>query len=85
MWATGQSGGAPDRSCSLSYVPYGACSDSARAVGTVHCSMFTLAVDRWRCSHYSAWHTGQSGATPDSPVNYSGEAIPETRRWQVRS
>jgi hypothetical protein len=23
--------------------------------------------------------------TPDSPVNYSGEAIPKTQRWQVRS
>jgi hypothetical protein len=21
------------------------------------------------------WHTGQSGATPDSPVNYSGAAL----------
>jgi hypothetical protein len=25
------------------------------------------------------WHTGQSGATPDSPVNYSGVAFLETR------
>jgi hypothetical protein len=32
MWATGQSGGAPDRSSSLSGAPSGACSDSARAV-----------------------------------------------------
>jgi hypothetical protein len=39
---------------------------------TVHCSLFTFAVDCWRCSRYSAWHTRQSGATPDSPVNYSG-------------
>jgi hypothetical protein len=23
-----------------------------------HCSLFTFAVDRWRCSRYSAWHTG---------------------------
>jgi hypothetical protein len=62
-----------------------ACSDlCARSPCTVaHCSPF--ADDRWRCSRYSAWHTGQSGVTPDSPVNYSGEAIPETRRWQVRS
>jgi hypothetical protein len=37
-----------------------------------HYSLFTFAVDRWRCSRYSAWHTGQSGATPNSPVNYSG-------------
>jgi hypothetical protein len=72
MWATGQSRGAPDRSCSLSGAPSGACSDSTRAVDTVHCSLFTFAVDRWRCSRYSAWHTGQSSATPDSPVNYSG-------------
>jgi hypothetical protein len=30
-------------------------------------------------SRYSAWHTGQSNATPDSPVNYSGVTpqIPE--------
>jgi hypothetical protein len=69
MWATGQSGGAPDRSCSLSGAPSDACSDSVRSR---HCSLFTFAVDHWRCSRYSAWHTGQSGATPDSPVNYSG-------------
>jgi hypothetical protein len=51
-----------------------ACSDfcacSPRIVA--HCSPFVD--DRWRCSRYSAWHTGQSGATPDSTVNYSGEA-----------
>jgi hypothetical protein len=64
--------GPPDRSCSLSGAPSGACSDSTRAVRTVHCSLFTFVVDRWRCSRYSAWHTGQSDATPDSPVNYSG-------------
>jgi hypothetical protein len=55
-------------------------------IGPVHCpvrhlapaltlraqsALFTFAVDRWRCIRYSAWHTGQSGATPDSPVNYS--------------
>jgi hypothetical protein len=52
---------------------------SARAVAmfTVHCS---VADDR--CS---AWHTGQFGATPDSPVNYSGAASPNSRRWQVWS
>jgi hypothetical protein len=33
---TGQSGGAPNRSCSLSGAPSGACSDSTRAVDTVH-------------------------------------------------
>jgi hypothetical protein len=44
------------------------CARCPRAVA--HCSPF--ADNRWRCSRYSAWHTGQSGATPDSPVNYSG-------------
>jgi hypothetical protein len=33
---TGQSGGAPDRSYSLSGAPSSACSDTARAVNTVH-------------------------------------------------
>jgi hypothetical protein len=44
-----------------------------------HCSAFTGF--RWsrplRCSRCSA-------GTPDSPVNYSGVAFPETRRWRVR-
>jgi hypothetical protein len=31
------------------------------------------------------WHTGQSGATPDSPVNYSGVALqkPEAEQFKV--
>jgi hypothetical protein len=32
FWATGQSGGAPDRSCRLSGAPSGACLTSARTV-----------------------------------------------------
>jgi hypothetical protein len=44
MWDTGQSGGAPDRFCSLSGAPSGACSDSARVVGTVHCSLLQSTV-----------------------------------------
>jgi hypothetical protein len=90
--------GPPDRHCSLSGAPSGACLDSARAVRTVHYSLYTFAVDRWRCSRYSAWHTGQSGATPDSPVNYSGghfqkpeggkfgvdlSGAPDTVRWHT--
>jgi hypothetical protein len=78
-WATGQSGGAPDRSCSLSGAPSGACSNSARAVRTIHCSLFTFAVDRWCASRCSRWHTGHC------PVNYSGEQFPETRSRGVRS
>jgi hypothetical protein len=44
-----------------------------------HCSAFIGF--RWsrplRCSRCSA-------GTPDNPVNYSGVAFPETRRWRVR-
>jgi hypothetical protein len=54
---------------------------------SVHCSrsLFTFADDRWRSSCCSAWHTGQSGATPDSPVNYSGVALqnPEAEQFRV--
>jgi hypothetical protein len=57
------------------------CARSPRTVA--HCSPF--ADDRWRCSHYSAWHTRQSSATPDSQVNYSGGAprIPEVEQFRV--
>jgi hypothetical protein len=42
-----------------------------------HCSLLLTTVGA--VSRCSAWHTGQSEATPDSPVNYSGVApqIPE--------
>jgi hypothetical protein len=64
----------------------------------VHYSLFTFAVDRWRFSRYSDWHTGQSSATPDSPVNYRGgqfqkpeggkfgvdlPGAPDTVRWHT--
>jgi hypothetical protein len=72
--ATGQSGGAPDSHCSLSDAPSGACSDSARAVRALftHCTLLQMTIGV--VSRCSAWHTGQSSATPDSPVNYSGVA-----------
>jgi hypothetical protein len=59
MWATGQSDGAPDRSCALSGAPSGACSDSARAVGTVHCSLSQSTVGVVDVTPLG---------TPDSPV-----------------
>jgi hypothetical protein len=68
--------GPPDRSCSLSGAPSGACSDSARAVRTVHSTLLQSTVGAVAVTPLG---------TPDSPVNYSEEAIPETRRWQVRS
>jgi hypothetical protein len=83
--ATRQSGGAPDSHCSLSGAPSGACSDSARAVRALftHCLLLQTTVGAVSCC--SAWHTGQSGATPDSLVNYSRVAsqIPEAEQFRV--
>ena len=63
-WCTGQS----------LFTVWCACSKSTRAVRALftHCSLLQTTVGA--VSRCSAWHTGQSGATPDSPVNYSGEA-----------
>jgi hypothetical protein len=78
MWATGQSGGAPDNHYSLSGAPSGAALTSTRA--GAHCSLLLFRCRRplALCSHYS---TG----TPDSPVNYSGVAprIPEGGKFRV--
>ena len=51
------------------------CARSRALLITVHFLQTTVGA----VSRYSAWHTGQSGATPDSPVNYGGVAsqIPE--------
>jgi hypothetical protein len=49
---------------------------------SAHCSLLQTTVGT--VSRCSAWHTGQYGATPDSPVNNSRVAFPETRRWRVR-
>jgi hypothetical protein len=50
-------------------------------------ALFTVALHTTvgACSRCSAWHTGQSDATPNSPVNYSGAASPNSQRWQVWS
>jgi hypothetical protein len=74
MWATGQSGGAPDSSVVHRTCPVHCLVRHLAPALTLRAqsALFTFAVDRWRCSCYYAWHTGQSGATPDSPVNYSG-------------
>ena len=67
MWATRQSGGAPDSHYSLSGAPSGAALTSARA--GAHCSLLLFHCRRplALCSRYSA-------VTPYSPVNYSGAA-----------
>jgi hypothetical protein len=77
--------GPPDSHCSLSGAPSGACSDSARAVRALftHCSLLQTTVGA--VSRCSAWHTEQSDATSDSPMNYSGVApqIPEAKQFRV--
>jgi hypothetical protein len=49
----------------------------------MHCSLLQTTIGA--VSRCSAWHTGQSGATLDSPVNYSGVApqIPEAGKFGV--
>jgi hypothetical protein len=69
MWATGQSGGAPDRSCSLSGVPSAPALTSARAVHALFTVPVALQATVGAGRRCSAWHTGQSDGTPDSPVN----------------
>jgi hypothetical protein len=84
-WGTGQSDATPDSHCSLSGAPSGTAL-TLRAL-SAHCSrsLYTFVDDRWRSSRCSAWYTGQSGATPDSPVNYSGVAFqkPEAKQFRV--
>jgi hypothetical protein len=74
-WGTGQSSAAPDRHYTLSGAPSGAALTLREL--PAHCSLvlFTFADDRWRSSHCSAWCTVQFGATPDSPVNFSGVSL----------
>jgi hypothetical protein len=74
IWATGQSGDAPDIHCSLSGAPFDAC--SARAVA--HYSLLLLQAT------VGAVAVAPLG-TPDSPVNYSGVAprIPEGGKFGV--
>jgi hypothetical protein len=62
MWATGQPGGAPNSHCSLFGAPSCACSDSVRAVRTIHCSLLQSTVGTVVVTPLG---------TPDSPVNYS--------------
>jgi hypothetical protein len=82
---TGQSGAPPDRSCSLSGArspsilgsadrwsnsPLGSPDSLMRqlTVGSGHASPADCAADHWRGR---LWLTGQSGAPPDGPMNFS--------------
>jgi hypothetical protein len=76
---------APDRYYSLSGAPLVAALTSARTVHALLRLQVSVAVDRCAVSRCSAWCTGQSGGTPDSPVNYSGVALekPEGEEFGV--
>jgi hypothetical protein len=50
-------------------------------VGAGHASPADLAADRYASGR---WLTGQSGAPPDSPVNYSRTPPTNSREWPVR-
>jgi hypothetical protein len=97
-WRTGQSGAPPDRHYSWSgadRVPKMAQPTIAElwllahrtvrcllpTVGAGHVSPADLAADR--CAG-GRWLTGQSGAPPDSPVNYSRTPPTNSREWPVR-
>jgi hypothetical protein len=78
MWATEQSGGAPDRACSLSGAPSAPALTSARAVRALftHCTLLQTTVGVVAVTPLG---------TPDSPLNYSGVAprIPECGKFGV--
>jgi hypothetical protein len=83
-----QFGAAPDRYCSQSGAPL-TTALLYRAL-FVHSSSVSsaFAVDRCGKESLLRWCIGQSGGTPDSPVNYSGAALenPETVEFDhVRS
>jgi hypothetical protein len=97
-WRTGQSGAPPNIHCSLSgadLLPKMAQPTVAElrqlahrtvrctlpTVGAGHASPAELAADRWSGGR---WLTGQSGAPPDSPVNYSHTPPMNSREWLVR-
>jgi hypothetical protein len=67
-WATGQS-------LFTVWCAFWRCSDSARTIRTLFTFQTTVGVDRCAWEPLLRWHTGQSGDSPDSPVNYRGAAL----------
>jgi hypothetical protein len=97
-WRTGQFGAPPDIHCSLSgadllpflaqptvgssgWLAHRTVQCSQPTVGVGHASRADCAVDRCSGGH---WLTGQSGAPPDSLVNYSRTPPMNSREWPVR-
>jgi hypothetical protein len=84
-WGTGQSCAALDMHCSLSGVPSGAALTLCELSAHCSCCRRVLDLTVAHDSSCSVWYTGQSGATPDSLVNYSGAALqkPEGGKFEV--
>jgi hypothetical protein len=97
-WCTGQSGAPPDNHCSrpvrdslpnlvqptvadLWQLAHRTVRCPLPTVGAGHASPTDLAADR--CAD-GRWLTEQSGAPPDSPVNYSRTPPKFSREWPVR-
>jgi hypothetical protein len=97
-WRTGQSGAPPDSHCSCpvrDFLPFLAQPTVAtsgwlahrtvrcpqQTVGAGHASPADLAADR--CAG-GCWLTGQSGASPDSPMNYNRTPLKFSRECPVR-
>jgi hypothetical protein len=97
-WRTGQSGAPPDSYCSLSgadLLPFLAQTTVAApgqlAHRTVRCPLSTVGaatrrprIARSTVGANDCWLTGQSGAPPDSPVNYSHVAFSVSPERRVR-
>jgi hypothetical protein len=62
------------------------CASDAYSDFCAHCScaVHTFADDHCTVSRGFAWCTGQSGGTPDSPVNYSGAAPEKPKGEEFR-
>jgi hypothetical protein len=69
----------PDIYCSLSGVPVWARLPSARAARALN----ALAGSRWRELAVAPELHRTVRCTPDSPVNYSGLAVGDSRSWRV--
>jgi hypothetical protein len=97
-WRTGQSGAPPDSHCSMfgadllpflaqptvgssGWLAHRTVRCPQPTVGWGHASREDCATDR--CAG-GRWLTGQSGAPPDNPVNYSRTPLKISREWPVR-
>jgi hypothetical protein len=84
-WGTGHYGAATRQVLFTVRCAFWRCSDSARTIRALFTLQVTVGVDRYACQPLLRWHTGQSGGTPDSSMNYSGAVLqkPEGGKFEV--